>query len=183
MASEESPDEALLARVATEPEAFEAFYRRYVALVTGYFVRRTRSGELAADLTAETFASVFESVDRFDAELGSARAWLFGIAHHRLLESLRKGQVETRARRRLGLPRIELTDADIERIEASGSSIDVAALLGELPEDQRAAIVDHVIGERPYDEIASGLRCSEAVVRQRVSRGLRALRQRLEGAP
>jgi len=183
MASDERTDETLLARVASEPAAFEAFYRRYVALVTGYFVRRTRSGELAADLTAETFASVFESAERFDAELGSARSWLFGIAHHRLLESLRQGEVETRARRRLGLPRIELTDADIERIEASGSSIDVGALLDELPEDQRIAIVDHVIGEQPYEAIATELRCSEAVVRQRVSRGLRALRQLLEGAP
>jgi RNA polymerase sigma-70 factor (ECF subfamily) len=33
-----------------------------------------------------------------------------------------------------------------------------------------------MLDELEYPEIARGLRCSEAVVRQRVSRGMRALR-------
>jgi RNA polymerase sigma-70 factor (ECF subfamily) len=36
-----------------------------------------------------------------------------------------------------------------------------------------------VIEERSYREIAGRLRCSEAVVRQRVSRGLRRLRKQI----
>jgi len=37
-----------------------------------------------------------------------------------------------------------------------------------------------VLEERDYHELARTLDCSESVVRQRVSRGLRSLRERLE---
>jgi DNA-directed RNA polymerase specialized sigma24 family protein len=53
----------------------------------GYLVRRTGDPELGADLTAETFASALEGVDRFDPARGSAVNWLFGIARHQLPES------------------------------------------------------------------------------------------------
>jgi len=54
-------------------------------------------------------------------------------------------------------------------------------VLEALPDEQRDAVRAHVIHERSYSEIASELQCSEALVRQRVSRGLRALRIRLAG--
>jgi RNA polymerase sigma-70 factor (ECF subfamily) len=50
----------------------------------------------------------------------------------------------------------------------------------ELPDDQQAAVKARVIDERDYPEIAKDLRCSEAVVRKRVSRGLGTIRARLE---
>jgi DNA-directed RNA polymerase specialized sigma24 family protein len=40
-----------------------------------------------------------------------------------------------------------------------------------------------VIAELPYPEIAAELRCSESVVRQRVSRGLAVLRNLTEEGP
>jgi RNA polymerase sigma factor (sigma-70 family) len=52
--------------------------------------------------------------------------------------------------------------------------------LSELPDDQRLAIEGRVLEERDYEELAQRLSCSESVVRQRVSRGLRSLRERLE---
>jgi RNA polymerase sigma-70 factor (ECF subfamily) len=53
-------------------------------------------------------------------------------------------------------------------------------LLSDLPAEQHEAVRSRVVDERPYDEIARDLECSEAVVRQRVSRGLRALRMELK---
>jgi len=44
----------------------------------------------------------------------------------------------------------------------------------------REAVSQRVIKERSYEEIAEELRCSESLVRQRVSRGLRTLRSELE---
>jgi RNA polymerase sigma factor (sigma-70 family) len=52
--------------------------------------------------------------------------------------------------------------------------------MAELPDDQRRAVQGRVIEERDYPELARNLACSESVVRQRVSRGLRSLRERLE---
>ena len=46
-------DQDLLA--GRDPDSFELFYIRHVESVLGFFPRRTRDAELAADLTAETF--------------------------------------------------------------------------------------------------------------------------------
>ena len=85
----------------------------------------------------------------------------------------------TRVRRALGMQPIELTDA--------GSSASRHWPAGQrctrsprLPDDQREAVRAHVLDERPYEEIATQLGCSESVVRQRVSRGVRAMRARLK---
>jgi RNA polymerase sigma-70 factor (ECF subfamily) len=56
-------------------------------------------------------------------------------------------------------------------------------LLDDLPGEQRDAIVAHVVGDRGYGEVAVELQLTEAAVRQRVSRGLKALRRRLGGGP
>ena len=48
------------------------------------------------------------------------------------------------------------------------------------PPDQREAVTAHVLDERSYEEIALQAQTSQATVRQRVSRGLRTLRDRIE---
>ena len=57
----------------------------------------------------------------------------------------------------------------------------MTALVESLPDEQREAILQRVVAERPYEEIAKELSCSPSVVRQRVSRGLRTLRSEMEG--
>jgi RNA polymerase sigma factor (sigma-70 family) len=172
-------DEELLAAVRREPEAFGVFYRRHVSGLLGYFLRRTRQAELAADLTAETFAAALDGLRRFDARRGPAVAWLYGIARRQLGTAMRRGAVEVRARRRLGMAALDLTDEALERIEAQA---DVAiAALDHLPADQRDAVRARIVDERDYADIATTTRTSEAVVRKRVSRGLAGLRSRIEG--
>jgi RNA polymerase sigma factor (sigma-70 family) len=169
-------DATLLAR------SFGRFYERHEAAVLGFFARRTGRAELAADLTGETFARALAGRDRFDASAGSARAWLFGIARHLLADSIRERQVQDSARRRLGMVPIALDDDDLLRIDELARD-DALAALDELPADQRDAVRGHVVEERGYEELASELRCSPGVVRQRVSRGLRTLRRRLGEQP
>ncbi|MDO9355981.1 MAG: RNA polymerase sigma factor [Solirubrobacteraceae bacterium] len=164
--------------------ALEAFYRRHLGAVTAFHLRRTGRRELAFDLTAETFAAVVVASPRFDPELGSAVGWLFGIAANKLRGSLRRGRVEEDARLRLGLEPVVLEDADLERVDELASIVGedrLADLLALLPEAQRDAILAHVVDDRSYEEIADDLDCSQAVVRQRVARGLRTMRTRLEG--
>jgi len=169
-------DEELLCVAFEDGDAFAVFYGRYERPVAGFFVRATGSGELAGDLTAEVFAQALDAASRFDPALGSAAAWLFGIARHVLLRSRERGRVEDGARRRLGMPRLELDDDAIARIELAGSDGRALELLSQLPADQRDAVVARVVDERGYGEIAGELQCSESVVRKRVSRGLAGLR-------
>jgi RNA polymerase sigma factor (sigma-70 family) len=172
------PDDAQL--LAGDAEAFGVFYARHEDAVLAFFLRRVRRADLAADLTAETFAAALGSRRTHDPERGEARGWLFGIARNVLASSLRRGRVEDDARRRLGLERLVLDDAALARVEELVGAPALGAL-EELPPEQRAAVAGRVVEERSYEELAAALRCSESVVRQRVSRGLRTLRSRLEG--
>ena len=56
---------------------------------------------MAADLTAETFASAIVAQHRFDPGRAPAVAWLFSIATRRLADYQRRGQVDQRVRRSL----------------------------------------------------------------------------------
>lgn len=76
-------DAQLLAETAQDPAAFGAWYRRHEREVLTFFRYATRSSELAADLTAETFAAALESIGGYRSELGEARAWRFDGARGR----------------------------------------------------------------------------------------------------
>ncbi|MGA9858441.1 MAG: RNA polymerase sigma factor [Solirubrobacteraceae bacterium] len=174
-------DEELLGRAGADGEAFGRFYDRFESQLLGFFYRATRRADVAADLTAEVFASALQSAPGFDPGRGSARAWLFGIARHELADTWRRGRVEDRARRELEIEALVLSDASLARIEDElGGGGDALELLRELPDEQRLAIEGRVLDDRGYDELAASLQCSPSVVRQRVSRGLRSLRARLE---
>jgi RNA polymerase sigma factor (sigma-70 family) len=174
-------DDELLELTLEDPDAFGVFYDRFEEEVLAFFMRATRRPEVAADLTAEVFAAALSSARLFRAELGSARGWLFGIARHELADTWQRGRVEDRARRRLGLEPMTLSDEALERIDELGAGGGGALrLLEDLPDDQRVAVRGRVLQERSYDELALNLACSQSVVRQRVSRGLRSLRQALE---
>ena len=174
-------DAELLAATADDPAAFGAFYERHERLVLVYLLRRTRDPELAADLAAETFAAALEGAGRFRPGDPPAAAWLLGIARNVLAMSRRRGRVDDAARRRLGMERIAFEDEALEAIGRLTPDDVASELLADLPETWRDAIAARVVDEESYGEIATRLRCSESVVRQRVSRGLARLRTQLEG--
>ena len=91
---------------------------------------------------------------------------------------MRHGQVDARARERLGASSLTVEDEDLAVVLEIAAGQDGAAghLLAELPAEERTAVRARVIEERAYGEIARSLGCSEMVVRKRVSRGLARLR-------
>ena len=160
-------------------EDFGAFYRRHLDRVLRFCAQRTGEPELAADVTAEVFAAALIARRRYRPERGAPETWLLGIAAHKLADAQRRGHVERRAQRRLGLPAIEWTDDDLARVTPLGAGHPVADLLEQLPADQRAAVRARVVDERSYEDVASRLGVSEAAARKRVSRGLATLRARI----
>ena len=179
----ERTDDELLVAGVTDVEAFAAFYRRHAPPLAGFFLARTGNRELAADLTAETFAAALAARRKFDPAKGHAVGWLYGIARHKLLKAFERGAVEDRARRRLRMNRLVLDDEALEQVEAAADGNRAVELLGSLPDDQRAAIAAPVIEERDYAEIAVSTKTSESVIRKRVSRGLAGLRNQIEEGP
>jgi DNA-directed RNA polymerase specialized sigma24 family protein len=157
-------DPELLAATAGDAEAFGLLYARYEAPVLRFFLRRGATSELAADLTGETFAAALLSAGRFRGDGHEAITWVYGIARAVLAQSRGRGVVEDRARRKLDMAPVPLTQAALDAIE----------------ELRGGEVLD--FDEKTYPKIADTLRCSEMVVPQRARRGLRNLRTRMEEA-
>jgi RNA polymerase sigma factor (sigma-70 family) len=171
-------DARLLSDAQHDPEAFRVLYDRYAARVYSFFERRTRDHHSSLDLTAETFARVWLAARKFRDEAGgSAGPWLFAIARRILLASVEKRRLESDARRRLGL--LAEREARDQPDPAWAGAVEVA--LDALPPGQRDAVQLRVVDELSYDQLAHGLGCSPTAARVRVSRGLSALRQAMEG--
>jgi RNA polymerase sigma factor (sigma-70 family) len=173
-------DADLLRLSSSEGEAFGQLYDRHVESI--FLWCRARTGELAADMTAEVFARAWLSRSRFrDDANGSAGPWLFGIANNLYRDWLRRKRVEANARQRLGLPELQ-DDPDLERVEERLSvPADALAAIASLPAADRAALELRVVEGRPYAELASHLNCTPQAARSRVSRALRRLHVNLKG--
>jgi RNA polymerase sigma factor (sigma-70 family) len=170
-------DAELLA--GSDADSFAEFYRRHARRLAGWLMRMTGDAEVAADLTAETFAEALVGRKRYDPERGAPATWLYGIAAHKLNDWRRRGNAEDRARLRLRMERIQLSDEDVAEFERLGAEVSLVEMLEELPDDQREALRARLLEERGYREIARVAGISEAAMRKRVSRGVAGLRGRL----
>ena len=177
-------DELLRAAACGDGAAFAVFYKRHLPVVVAYLRRRTAGPEMAADLTAEVFAAALVACPRYRPGEAPAVAWLLGVANNKLRESARRHRVAAGARLQLGLAEIAFVEDDVALVDELA---DAGALalghLAELPVEQRQAVWRRIVDEKSYDRLARELDCSEALVRQRVSRGLRRLRARIEEEP
>jgi RNA polymerase sigma-70 factor (ECF subfamily) len=70
------------------PWAWAAIYRELAPPVTGYL--RASGAPDPEDLTAEVFLRVVQDLGRFDGDEAQFRSWVFVIAHHRLVDELRR---------------------------------------------------------------------------------------------
>jgi len=180
--SDSRDDAALLGARDGAAEAFAVFYRRHVDVVLRLCARHSLSAAEAADVTADSFIAALRDRASYRPQAGSARSWLLGIAEHKLADHSRRRARDNRVLRRLAIEPIELSArdyADYAELLAEESASVVEDALAALPDGQRAAIRRRVVDGESYEAIARELSVSEAVARQRVSRGLAALRTKL----
>ena len=96
-------DASLLASGA--PDAFVEVCRRHGPALRSFLRRRTRDGDVAAELLAETLAAAWTQRTRFkDRCDGSAAPWLFAIARNQASLHARRGSLARSARERIGMP-------------------------------------------------------------------------------
>lgn len=165
-------------------ERFSALYASHSALLLRFFARRSCDPQAAADLLGETFARAFAQRRQFRGDsMDEAIGWLYAIARNLLADYMRKGVVETRALRRLGVELPVLSDAEYDLIEERSTLVELRAQLpshlAQLVPEQRQALVLRVVDECSYAEVAERLQISEDTARARVSRALRCLRDAL----
>ena len=174
-----------LRRAVDDPDAFAELYDALAERVLMFFSRRVFDGQLALDLTGETFAVTFEERARFrGGTVAEQEGFVFAIARTRLSRYWRRGRVEKAALRRLGVEVPLAQDDELERIDELAALADARRRVAEemrlLPAEQQSAIEGRIVRERTYTELSDELGVSEQVVRARVSRGLRRLGDKLE---
>lgn len=168
-----------------DPDGFHRFYERHALRLRAWLRRETGSTDVANDLTAEAFAQALVSLKRFRGSTeAEAVAWLYGIAQNLLRQYRRRERVETAARRRLGMPLREYAayDEAEELADAQGLARVLEEALAALPDHERRALDLRIVEELRFDEVAERLAVASPAARMRVTRALRALRARLEGA-
>lgn len=174
---DERPDAELLSSGLASD--FGRFYDRHLRAVTAFVGSWIGQPDVVFDLVAETFARALEHRQQYDPSQGPTVAWLLGIARNLMIDSARRGQVASDSRARLGMGRVELDEEQLEVI-ADRADRPLREALASLEAVQREAVIRRVVLEESYRAIAADMRCSEQVVRKRVSRGLARLRESLE---
>jgi RNA polymerase sigma-70 factor (ECF subfamily) len=159
---------------------FETAYRTNVSSITAYFARRYREPQDVADLVSETFVEAIGSFGSFDARRGTARAWVFGIAHHVHARARARAVNGREVECRLAGQRA-LEDDEIEelaaKIDAQREGRQLLHRYRVLPALEREAIelVD-LSGLRPR-EAAAALGVSPSALRVRLFRARTRLRK------
>jgi len=174
-------DDVLAAAQAGAAWAFERLYRELAPSVTGYL--RLHGAVEPDDLASETFLGVFTGLAGFEGDEEALRAWVFTIAHRRLVDDWRR-----RSRRP------QLADEPVDLGEHLGGDVedDVLVRIGAdtvhrlcalLPDDQRSVILLRILADLTVEQVAQAMGRSVASVKALQRRGLRALRAELEKFP
>ena len=171
---------AALRRARSQPAAFTDVYALMSPRILAFVMRRTGDADVAAELTAETFARAYEGRRRFRGSRDEeAAGWIYGIAQHLLSRYARRGVVERKVIERLGIELPAMTEDDYDRIvELAGFEElreRVAAAYTDLPARHHEALRLRIVDQRSYADVAAALGVSEQTARARVSRALARL--------
>jgi RNA polymerase sigma-70 factor (ECF subfamily) len=153
--------------------AFLTIYSRHRTALFRFVCRLAKSVDLAEDVTQECFLSLLRG-DGFDADRGSLKGYLFGMARNLVFRRLRISEREAEEEAE------PTTPADIlGELLASERAALVAEAVGSLPALQREAIVLFEYEELSLDEIAAITGVDVGAVKARLHRARASLRKRL----
>ena len=176
-------DEALLAGYATgDPRTAAAFVRRFQGRVYGLALTIVRQPALAEEVAQETFTRVYRHAGNYDARKGRVSTWLLSIARNLAIDVTRL--------KRLDPVDPEVIEAEVT-IDFQSPGADETALqpderdqlraaIGELPDDQRRAIVLAAYLGRTAREISDLDDVPLGTVKTRIRTAMLKLRSELE---
>ncbi len=155
-------------------ETFEDLYRRAFPRVYAYVASLLRDTSAAEEVTAQAFERAYRKRRTFKPGLGSADAWLFGIARNAALDELR------RLKRRASLE-AEPEDAAAvtadEHAERALTRETVRAALATLEPHERDLVALKYSGGLSNAEIARVIGASESNAGTRLHRIVEKLRK------
>jgi RNA polymerase sigma factor (sigma-70 family) len=167
-------DERRLARRAArgDRDAFTAIFRRYQQDLYRYGVAILGNPEDAQDALQNTMVKALRSLPGERREI-DLKPWLYRIAHNESIDLIRG------RRQNVSLEEDRLPPGTtlVEEIETRRRLRQLIADVGELPERQRGALLMREAGGLEFEQIASALGTTAAVVRQTLYEARLGLRE------
>ena len=159
--------------VAGDLDAFETLFRQHQKQVYAWIVRIVRDSGIAEDLTVETFWRIYRFHSRFEPT-GNFQAWARRIATNASLDHLRRSRPETE------LPDDLVCQSKTDPAVRSETRERLHRAFRQLPAKYRLVATLALIEEEPYENIAAAAGISPALVKVRVFRAVRMLRNELK---
>ena len=155
----------------THHQRVAELYTAHASAIQRYIYRRVNDHALAEDLTSEVFVRVLESMHSYHDRGLPIEAWLYRIAHDRVIDSYR-------AQNRRPLCSLDESQLDVQIISAADLEHDAsfADMLLHLTDEQRKVLVLRYRDELTFAQIATHLERSEGSVKQLSKRGIRQLK-------
>lgn len=172
---DEGFEDLLLAAGTGGEWAWTRIYNELAPKIVGYL--RAHGAADPEDVAGEVFLQAVRGLSSFRGDERDFRAWMFTIAHRRLVDDRR------RRRRRP----VDATPPDVvERAAGAGGDVEddaearmahvaVRAAIDELPVEQRSVVLLRIIGDLTIDEIARAVGKQPGAVKALQRRGLRRL--------
>ena len=179
-------DAELMLRVKEgDGASFGVLLDKHRSSVVHFLYRMIQNHAVAEELAQEVFLRVYRSRSTYEPT-AKFTTWLFRIATHLALNSLRDGKNE-RSQERLDddsgdMPARQVSDRrpSVEQSMVYQAKLDeIRRAIAALPEKQRAAVLMHKYEEMEYSQIAKVLTCSESAVKSLLFRAYETLRARL----
>jgi RNA polymerase sigma factor (sigma-70 family) len=165
-------DAELVARSrGRDAEAFGVLVERHQQLVFGVALARCHDPALAEDLAQEAFVAAWRDLDRL-RDVDRVGSWVAGIARN-----LASNAVRARGRRQEPEPpHTEVPTPHDEALVREDREL-LGRALADVPEAHRETLVLFYLEGESISDIATALGIREDLVKQRLSRGRKALRE------
>jgi RNA polymerase sigma-70 factor (ECF subfamily) len=176
-------DESLADRLrAGEAGAGEELVRRYCQPLLRYLQKVAGNSELAEELHQQTWTSVLEHIDRFDAAsaAGGFKAWLYRIATNKANDQWRSRGRERNAKEGLKLVTEEIAPDASQRLEGSEQFEKLRDAIQQLPESQKQVLLLRYYSGLKFVEIAATLGCPLNTALGRMHKAMIRLKQLME---
>ncbi|MGH3308253.1 MAG: sigma-70 family RNA polymerase sigma factor [Nocardioides sp.] len=158
-----------------DADAFGVLYDHYQSSVYRFLFYRTRSVQLAEDLTSETFFRALRSMNNFRWQGKDFGAWLMTIARNLATDHFKAGRT-----------RLELTTEDMSAHDDATEGPEATVLAGltneillgalkSLPDEQRDCLIMRFLQGMSIAETAAVLGRSDGAIKQLQLRGVRNL--------
>ncbi len=144
---------------------FEQIYECYADSVYAYLKFKLGNDQVVEDLMQETFLALYQ---RPPDSIDSYKAWLLRIAHHKMVDWLRKKQLVSDS-----LPELSSLDP---ALESTADNLLVYEALSTLDEDTRTIIYGLYVENLRCKELAVMLNLPEGTIKSKAYYGRQKLR-------